>query len=273
MKVVLLSFANKRWHKGQYPLMRLKKEALRLGVFDDIVLCDEDDFDIDYREKFLERFNEKGFGYWQWKSYLIRKELHKLKFGDVLFYCDSGCHLNCLGGGKKRFLEYLEIVQTSKSGVLAVDNGLDERAWTKGDLFKYFGLSIENYSGTQYLGGVVFFRNSKTVLQLMDDWYDVCHNHHDLITDSDSSFSNFDSFVENRHDQSALSLLLHTKYSAETISENEVWPCRNCDWSLLWDKPIWTCRNHVNEAIRIAVVKKIKRGIKNFIKRTISIVK
>ena len=265
MKVVLLSFCNKSWHKRRSPLKRLRKEALRMGVFDEIVLCNEDNFDSEYKEKYAERFKERGFGYWQWKSYLIKRELERLDEGDIIFYCDSGCHLN--HRGKERFKEYLEMVGNSGCGVLAVDNGLDGKSWTKGDLFHYFQIDIAHYNHTQYLGGILFFRNTKTTRLLIEDWYNVCHNHHELITDSTSVSPNHVSFVENRHDQSALSLLLHTKYGANSISEDEVWPSWNHDWSLLWDMPIWACRNRVRETKRIAFVRRMKRIVKNVIKR------
>ena len=264
MKVVLLSFCNKDWQKRHAPLRRLRKEAMRMGLFDEIMLYDEETFDSDYKAKFVERFKERSFGYWQWKSYLIKRELERLDDGDILFYCDSGCHLN--SRGKLRFEEYVETVRISKSGVIAIDNGLDERCWTKGDMFDFFGIKMSDYEGTQYLSGVLLFRNQETTRQLINDWYDVCHNHHELITDSPSVSPNYVSFVENRHDQSALSLLLHTKYRADSISEDEVWPCWNHDWSLLWDKPIWTCRNHVREAKKNAFVNRMKRKIKKVIK-------
>lgn len=265
MKVILLSFCNKSWHKKHPPLKRLRKEALRMGMFDEILLYDEDDFDVDYREKYAERFKERGFGYWQWKSYLIKRELKRLDDGDILFYCDSGCHLN--SNGRKRFIEYLDMVKQSESGILAIDNGLDERRWTKGDLFEFFGLNMETYQGTQYVGTVFFLRKSLIVESFVQDLFDITHHHHSLITDEPSTNSNHSSFVENRHDQSALSLLLHTKYQAITISENEVWPCWNHDWSLLWDKPIWACRDEVEEAERIAFKMKLKHTLKSLYTR------
>ena len=32
--------------------------------------------------------NKKGYGYWLWKPYIIKKTLEKMKKGDILLYLD-----------------------------------------------------------------------------------------------------------------------------------------------------------------------------------------
>ena len=82
MEFVFLSFANKSWYGGK-PLIRLRKEVNDLGVFDKIILKDEDFFEQDYLTKYSERFKERGYGYWQWKPYLIRETLKKMNENEL----------------------------------------------------------------------------------------------------------------------------------------------------------------------------------------------
>ena len=35
--------------------------------------------------------NRRGFGYWLWKPYLIKKNMDAMEDGDILLYSDSGC--------------------------------------------------------------------------------------------------------------------------------------------------------------------------------------
>jgi len=262
MEFVFLSFANKSWYGGK-PLIRLRKEVNDLGVFDKIILKDEDFFEQDYLTKYSERFKERGYGYWQWKPYLIRETLKKMNENDILFYCDAGCHLN--KNGLQRLLEYKKIVE-NKSGILVSDTALDERNWTKGDLFAFFGLDIETYTGSQYQSGIVFLRNCEMSRSFVNDWYHILHENHELSTDGVSKSSNYKSFVENRHDQSVLSLLLHTKYKCDSFSAGETWPTRG-DYSQLWNYPIWACRNHVREAVWMAKRKRVRHGLKRLINK------
>ena len=38
--------------------------------------------------------NKKGFGYWLWKPYIIKKTIAQMKDGDILLYLDAGCEFN-----------------------------------------------------------------------------------------------------------------------------------------------------------------------------------
>ena len=41
--------------------------------------------------------NKRGYGYWLWKSYIVKKQLELMKEGDILLYADSGCVMNMNG--------------------------------------------------------------------------------------------------------------------------------------------------------------------------------
>lgn len=89
-KIYFLTFSDRRFNSWK----RLRNEATALGWFDKVIAGDERIFDDWYRIKYKDRFTDRGYGYWQWKSYLIRRELDKMSESEVLLYCDGGCSLN-----------------------------------------------------------------------------------------------------------------------------------------------------------------------------------
>ena len=93
VKMYFLSFADKR-----YSTKRIREEALSANCFEEVLVENEDDFEDWYKKKYQNRFCDRGFGYWQWKSYRIRRLLEQIDENDVLVYLDAGCHLNCIGG-------------------------------------------------------------------------------------------------------------------------------------------------------------------------------
>ena len=79
MQTTFLSFANKAWHAKTKPLQRIGQEAQQMGVFDRILLYDEDDLGEDYCHQYHDRFSERSFGYWQWKSHLVKREMQTMQ--------------------------------------------------------------------------------------------------------------------------------------------------------------------------------------------------
>ena len=53
--------------------------------------------------------NQRGFGYWIWKPFLIWQMPLNVSHGDIVLYCDSGCELNVFG--RPRFEYYLQQTQ------------------------------------------------------------------------------------------------------------------------------------------------------------------
>jgi hypothetical protein len=88
---------------------RICQEAKNFDLFDEIYGYTENDLKSDYNfwinhGDFIER-NRRGYGYWIWKPYLIKKKLNELNNGDFLIYADCGCEIN-KNGKKKIFRIY-----------------------------------------------------------------------------------------------------------------------------------------------------------------------
>ena len=143
-------------------------------------------------------------------------------------------------GGYSQYAEYLKLITASESGIILFDQGMDVRRWTKGDVFAYFGDNDKYAHHGQIASGIVFLRKCANAVAMVDEWYYICHNHYELISDTTSKAPSFPEFVENRHDQSILDLL-SIKYNADRLSFGEVYR-EDEDWSMMSDYPIWATR-------------------------------
>ncbi len=258
-KLVFVSFADSRMSAA---ITRIRKQAEEMGIFDEIHVLDEHDLDISFREKWAHvmKFDVRGFGYWCWKPHVIYKLLEMLPEGSTLVYCDIGCHLN--PKGIERFLYYLSELDSDFIGIKAFKSyssmiDVQEKRWTKGDIFDYFNCR-ENKSVTdteQIASGHIFIKKNPKSLNLIKEWMDVWDKQFSLVDDSPSTSPNFPEFIENRHDQSILSVIYKLKgckpYAlAETDGEY-----------LTKEKyPIWDLRDRGYKDNRL--LSRIKRYIK-----------
>lgn len=58
----------------------------------------------------------------------------------------------------------------------------------------------------QTMGIMVMCICNKT-RDLLDKWFDITHNHFELVSDAPSMYPNHPDFIEHRHDQSVFSIL------------------------------------------------------------------
>ena len=187
---------------------RICKQAKKLGIFDKIIgytpiyLVNDKHFWKSHGD-FIKN-NKRGFGYWLWKSYLIKKTLELLNDGDILVYLDCGCEIDVRN--KDKILELIELVKTDKI-IGSYVKKTKESMWTKKDVFIALNALKPKYIySEQRQGGALILLKCKEVVDLIDLWYKYGSNYH-LIDDSPSIEKNFDNFKEHRHDQSIFSLL------------------------------------------------------------------
>ena len=77
---------------------RLLNQSNNVELFDKTTLFTEDDLksDVDFwsqHSNFIEH-NRRGYGYWLWKPYIIKKTMEEMKDGDILLYLDCGCEID-----------------------------------------------------------------------------------------------------------------------------------------------------------------------------------
>lgn len=247
-KKYFCSFADKRLSKS---LNRISEQAKLMDIFDSIFVCDESNLDIEFRTQFAQYLKPeiRGFGFWCWKPQIILQILQEMEMGDVLQYTDSGCHLN--PKGKKRLLEYFDIVSNSQFGILAfrskseeeiemgdLNSPILEYQYNKGDLLEYFDcLNVKSITHTpQFQGGIIFIRKEKSTVEFVENWISVFEQNFNLLDDSPSKTPNILGFIKHRHDQSIFSLLCKGK-NVDYLFTNEYFTVN--DWESLEEKPIW----------------------------------
>lgn len=259
MKKVFLTFADQRMRRA---LQRIQNQAIAMGGYDFIVLANENNLDLEFREQFSEYLKPgvRGFGYWAWKAQIILQTLRQMKDGDLLQYTDAGCHLN--PNGWEKLDEYFLKAQNSASGILAFQAipptfhnkkiellDLREARWCKGDLCDALGVRFNtNIMDTQTIGaGVMFIRKCDESFKMVTSWLDVYRNNFNLIDDSKSNSENPPGFVEHRHDQSIFSILAKLN-KIDTVSSYEYWyPNARLpllpDWGILERYPVHVRRD------------------------------
>lgn len=197
-------------------LKRIENEAKEMNIFDFIFCYTPKDFDSDFLSKHLHfiKFNKRGYGYWIWKSYFVKKTLEKMNDGDILLYADSGCRLN--KNGLPLFKNYIETLNRDNNMIsFSIRNTL-EKCFTKMDTFNYFQFKDYQHMETeQLMGGIFLLKKNKKTVSLINEWYELCQNYH-LIDDSQSISKNDNGFIDHRHDQSIFSLL-RKKYNISIV--------------------------------------------------------
>jgi len=246
----LLTFADARLARST---RRLVGQAARMACFDSIVGADEHDLLPDFRQRFRHvlRPDVRGFGHWVWKPQILLQRLDGLADGDVLVWADAGCHLD--ESGRSRLLEYAGLARDDGIGLLGFElrsgTGPTEwaaiRRWTKGDLLQRFGIGLEDpiARSPQVCGGVLLVRKGPASLRLLRTWLDVFHEDWALVDDSPSRTPDHESFVEHRHDQSVLSLLVRLE-PITLLNHREIeLVAPATDWSDLAGHPIQARRD------------------------------
>lgn len=208
---------------------RLLNQATSVGWFDTTTAYGTEDLDDDFKEKnkhILER--PRGGGYWIWKPYIIHKHLEKIKDGDILIYADAGCYIN--QGGFKRFKEYIEMLNDDSS-----DSGSTgcisfqmphhaEDKWTTKEIFEYFNIhggSSDIRESGQFIATVRMFKKNANSMNIVSAWLNALYQNPLLFTDHYNGSNQSVRFIDNRHDQSVLSVIC--KLYKTTVLEDETY--------------------------------------------------
>ena len=213
---------------------RLTRQASQMNIFDKITAFSDNDLkgDNEFWPKhgnFLEN-NKRGYGYWIWKPYIIKKTMDSMKDGDILMYLDSGCELDYRK--RDKMIEMFSVVQkdliigTIVHGLSDADN--IEAKWTKADLFEEMKITDETIKNSkQRQAGIDMFFVCKETRELVNEWYSIACKYN-LIDNSPSIKPNIKGFMEHRHDQSIFSLLTK-KYNifSNTRLNNAIHQARN----------------------------------------------
>lgn len=236
MQVIFVSYGNKRY---RYSKKRIKQEALSCTWFDKIEIFSPKMLSLDFRHQFSSILSEKrGGGYWIWKLDVLEQAFSAGNDGDIIVYCDAGCHIN--ESGKKRFKEYIDILQGSEHGMLSFQMGHIEQTYTTEECFQALEIQANSWIRTtgQICATILVAKRCDHTALILSEFHKLPAANLLIITDyynhAQDSF-----FIDHRHDQSILSVL-RKKYGSALIKDETYFRNFGCPESL--NSPFWATR-------------------------------
>lgn len=204
MKINFITFGSHAHYIGAGN--RLIEQAEKLNIFSEIILYTGDSLkkDLDFFKLHGDFINKniRGFGYWIWKPYIIKKNIEKMNNGDILLYLDCGCEIDYRK--KEEFLKLIDVVKNDK--IIGTTTEI-EKKWNKMDLVEKLDMNKDIYlNSPQRAAGAILFLVCDETRKLVNEWYELIYDYHN-IDDTPSIIKNLDCFREHRHDQSIYSLL------------------------------------------------------------------
>jgi hypothetical protein len=156
---------------------------------------------------------KRGYGYWRWKPYIILEHLDKIEEDEILLYVDGRSHFN-----SSKILWLDKFSNDNNYDICVWKMNFTEEKYTFKQIFEIFGLnqnSQEAKSG-QIAAGVIALKKRNSTTSLIDRWKYLLDNYPEFFRDDLNQVDQINDFIENRHDQSAFSLLVKTS-KCETL--------------------------------------------------------
>jgi hypothetical protein len=218
---------------------RITQEAQNTGMFETIKCLSEDDLDSDWKSKHLDFClnNKRGFGFYIWKSQVVYQSLCSLPENEIMLYTDAGCWI--IDKNKDRFNYYKEKLVDKDILIFSPGNlyGFRDRSFTKKDLLTHMNHTEDTF---QPEGGILLIKNNENSRNFMRQWVEICtSNNYHFVNDDPSIEPNYPEFIDHRHDQSIISILVHQNPDKVCVMATELYdPCMY---------PIYAARDRVRD--------------------------
>lgn len=179
------------------------KSALKYGA-DKVREYGPADIDEDFKKRNADIFSyERGGGYWIWKSYILRDALARVNDGDYVIYTDAGSAFV----NKIQYL--INAMNKEKTDIMVFQIDQLEKNYSKRDAFILLECDQKDYvESYQRCGGYIVLKKSKRSVDFVNNYLEYSQDKR-IITNQPNELGkdNYPGFVENRHDQTILSLL------------------------------------------------------------------
>jgi hypothetical protein len=218
-KIHFITYGN---NKFEDYINRIIADAHNTGWFTTATPYRPHDLSEEFRNKYNDiLLRERGGGYWIWKFDIIKQHLDKIDNDDFLIYADAGSSIN--QHGKKRFDEYIDMLNNSNEGIISFQMGHIEHTWTTKQIFQHFNLDLNSDYGTsgQILATILIMKKNEKLIKIIDECFNVLKTNKLLITDHYNHENQESCFIENRHDQSILSVV--QKIHGSIVLGDETW--------------------------------------------------
>ena len=109
----------------------------------------------------------KGYGYWIWKPYIIKKTLFSINENDVILYVDGRSGLKKTG----KPIRWLDNFINENKFDIATWQMILKMSWTNGDIVSAFklGLDSELIKSGQF-AATFMWRNNKRTQNFINEW-------------------------------------------------------------------------------------------------------
>ena len=205
---------------------RIQKEMTTCGYFDHAQCFSTFDLSQSFLTNWLPfmKENKKGFGYYIWKSFIIKNALESLADGEILVWLDAGMHIKPYQGSFVLDKYYQRLIK-SEHDILAFRIKYAEHVWTKRDLFELIQQRYPHFkpgvTDRQLCTGVLMLQKSANSIKFVNEWFEIATMDNARYSTSAPSLSGQEhiDFNDHRHDQSIFSMLAKV-YGAVISDDN-----------------------------------------------------
>lgn len=195
-------------------LRELIRSVEKYGSEFRVIIFNKRDIDREFVEKNKNILNcKRGGGYWLWKPYIINEVLKKVNHDDIVFYLDSKYYF--FDNLSNLYSDYM-----TNNDILVWKNKPNGspnfmKHWCKMDVITKYNMvdKVFRENVDDCWAGAIIVKKTDNTVMYIQEWLDMSCNYED-ITDSKSKMRNSHLFIEHRHDQSLLSIVIY-KYNIE----------------------------------------------------------
>jgi len=219
-KIYGISYASRAFNARQQQATVFKNS----NYFDNFKMYNENDVSNKFKEHNKELWynSARGAGWWIWKPYIIYEKLKAMMDNDILVYFDAGCQLCTTIEAKKRFNQYIEMVNNHWTGHLRFLLTHPEKKFTNQYTINYFekryNTKMDKYiSNEQLMATVHIIRKTKFTMDFFKEVLSILEDNKHLFDETYTQEGE-----NHRHDQSIMSLLYKLK-RGNLIIKDETW--------------------------------------------------
>ena len=175
----------------------------------EIIIFKKESLDKNFVHKHSDILNlPRGGGYWLWKPYIINETLKKIKDNDLVFYLDLKYYF--IEDFTELYYDYMKEHDILIWKNHPNDNTFLMKKYCKMDVILKYNMyePIIKNNLEDYWAGAIIIKNNNFTKDIISQWLNMCCIYED-ITDTDSINPNIEEFIEHRHDQSLLSIVLY----------------------------------------------------------------
>jgi hypothetical protein len=216
-KILFVTFATETWQNAG---KRIIEEANNSNLFYKTICFTENDLDrIGFKNFYGDELSKtKGYGYYAWKSNLL-KYLYENEEYDYLLYLDAGSEFNINSKNIDYFYNIVKKCQKNHFIVSKLKNEFLDKNWCKKITIETMKV-IDVYSD-QIQSGFILCDKYPLVKKIIDEWVYFSEFDNGVLINNLENRGIDEHFVDHRHDQSILSLILK-KYKVESL-EVDFW--------------------------------------------------